>query len=228
MAYAYGIRPMQPFMTYILILLNTVIFICQYIFGYSNVILLFGMIPAKILTGQNLYTLVTSIFLHGDFFHLLINMYFLYIFGSIVEREMHPFLYFLLFLLAGIVGSFGHILITYTIGSAFGSSGVNIPAIGASGAIFGIMAAYAYLLPRRPVGMYGDTGRTTAAWNIIFIYFFIEVISIFISLGSGIAHGAHVFGFVGGYLFAFLYRFIRIRRIRQKPGAEYDPYEYYV
>jgi membrane associated rhomboid family serine protease len=226
------IRPIRSYMTYTLILLNTVIFIIIYTIeiqiGFPLITYAFALIPAQIVAGQNLFTLVTSQFLHADFFHLLINMYFLYIFGAIVEREMHPFMYLALYIFAGIIGGLGHVLIVFTIGFAIGYSTVLIPTIGASGAIFGVMAAYAYLLPRRPVGISGDAGRTTAAWNIIIIYFILEVILLFIAFGSGVAHGAHVFGFVGGFLFAYAYRHIRIWRNRSKPGSEYDPYEYYL
>lgn len=232
MAYSGVIRPLLPFMTYTFILLNTVIYILQFIIEYqvmSPVItLLFALVPAKILVGQNWYTLITSMFLHADFFHLLINMYFLYIFGSIVERDLHPLHYLLLYLIAGIIGGLGHVLITATIGSLVYPPGIGIPTIGASGAIFGVMAAYAYLMPRRPLGIYGDAGRTVAAWNIILIYFILEVVQMFIGFGSGVAHGAHVFGFVGGYIYAYLYREIRIQRNRRRLGAEYDPYEHYV
>jgi membrane associated rhomboid family serine protease len=177
-----------------------------------------------------LITLVTSTFLHADFFHLFVNMYFLFIFGTVVEGEMHPFSYLALYIAAGIIGSLGHVLITATLGLVFDPMGMNmnIPALGASGAIFGVMAAYAYLLPRRPLGVYGDSGRTTAAWNIIIIYFILELFQMFLSFGSGVAHGAHVFGFVGGFIFAFLYRHIRIQRTKRRPEAQYDPYEYYV
>lgn len=232
MTYSEYIRPISSYMTYTLILLNTVIFILVFIIevqiGFPVITYTFALIPAQIVSGQALLTLVTSQFLHADFFHLLINMYFLYIFGSVVEREMHPFTYIALYIFAGIIGGLGHVLIVFTIGLAVDPVGPFIPTIGASGAIFGIMAAYAYLLPRRPVGIYGYSGRTTAAWNIIVIYFFLELFQMFLAFGTGIAHGAHVFGFLGGFLFAFLYRTIRIRHNRAKPGSEYDPYEYYV
>jgi membrane associated rhomboid family serine protease len=214
-------------MTYTIILLNAVIFIMQNI--YLPLTYMFAMIPAAIVSGQNLLTLITSMFLHADFFHLLINMYFLYIFGAVVEHEMHPYTYLGVYLLSGIVGSFGHILITYTLGiMMMDSVGPVIPTIGASGAIFGIMAAYAYLLPRRPVAVYGYGSRGIAIWNMIFLYFALEVIQLFLSVGSGIAHGAHVFGFIGGYLLAFGYRTLRVQSNRKKPGSEFDPYEYYV
>jgi membrane associated rhomboid family serine protease len=155
-------------------------------------------------------------------------MYFLYVFGAVVEHEMHPFTYLGVYLLSGVVGSFGHILITYTLGRMMDPFGPFIPTIGASGAIFGIMAAYAYLLPRRPVTVYGYGSRGIAIWNMIFLYFALEVIQLFLSVGSSIAHGAHVFGFIGGYLLAFGYRTLRVQSNRKKPGSEFDPYEYYV
>ncbi|MFX1244726.1 MAG: rhomboid family intramembrane serine protease [Promethearchaeota archaeon] len=220
------IRSPTHYMTYILILLNAVIFIFQ---QFNDTITdLFAMVPALILSGQNLFTLITSMFLHGDFLHLLINMYFLYIFGSVVEHEMHPFIYLSVYILAGVVGSFGHILISYTLYSVVNPWSPSIPTIGASGAIFGIMAAYAYLLPRRPVGVYGYGGRSVAIWNMIFLYFAIEVFQLFFSFGSNIAHGAHVFGFIGGYVIALVYRSLRVQSNQKKAGAEYDPYEHYV
>ena len=215
-------------MTYTLILLNTFIHLMQYVIPMITTV--FTMVPANIIVGQALITLVTSTFLHADFFHLFINMYFLFIFGTVVEGEMHPFSYFALYLVAGIFGSLGHVLITATLGVIFDPMGIGIgiPALGASGAIFGVMAAYAYLLPRRPLGVYRDGGRTTAAWSIIIIYFFLELFQMFLSFGSGVAHGAHVFGFVGGFIFALFYRFIRIQMNKRRPEVQYDPYEHYV
>ncbi|MDO8056421.1 MAG: rhomboid family intramembrane serine protease, partial [Candidatus Hermodarchaeota archaeon] len=195
--YVETIRRFMPYMTYTIILLNAVIFILQNVF--YPLTYAFAMVPVQILSGQNLVTLITSMFLHADFFHLLINMYFLYVFGAVVEHEMHPFTYLGVYLLSGIIGSFGHILIAFTLGQMMDPITPLIPTIGASGAIFGIMAAYAYLLPRRPVAVYGYGGRGIAIWNMIFLYFALEVIQLFLSAGSNIAHGAHVFGFIGGY-----------------------------
>ncbi len=232
MVYSHAIRRLNPFMTYTLILLNTFIFILTFIIESQTMIPIitysFALIPAVIVTGQNLHTLITSMFLHADFLHLLINMYFLYIFGSVVEREMNPIIYLGIYTIAGIIGGLGHVLIMYTLAAGINSAAPFIPTIGASGAIFGIMAAYAYLLPRRPISIYGDAGRAMAVWNFIFIYFILEVIQMFIAFGTGVAHGAHVFGFLGGFLFAYIYRALRVRYNRRKPGAVYDPYEYYV
>jgi len=209
----YEVRPLPPFATYALILLNVCIFVLQYI--SPSLTYLYSLVPADILHGQNLYTLVTCMFLHADPIHIMMNMYFLYLFGSSVEQEVRPLVFLPLYFFAGILGSLGHTLITVTIESFFIPDAAYIPTLGASGAIFGIMAAYAYLMPRRPLrvwGGYGDTDRYVMGWNIIILYFALEVLLTFVSFGSGVAHGAHVFGFVGGYVFALIYQRFRRKR----------------
>jgi membrane associated rhomboid family serine protease len=194
-----------------LILLNVLVYALQ-IISYP-LTYVFSLVPADILQGQNLYTLVTCMFLHADPVHLMMNMYFLYVFGSSVEEEVRPLVFLPLYFFAGILGSLGHTLVTVTIESFFIPHAAYIPTLGASGAIFGTMAAYAYLMPRRRLrvwGGYGDTHRYIMGWNFIILYFGLEVLMTFVSFGSGIAHGAHVFGFVGGYLFALVYQ--RFRR----------------
>jgi membrane associated rhomboid family serine protease len=198
-----------------LILLNVCIYALQVV--SLPLTYVFSLVPADILSGQNLYTLVTCMFLHADPVHLVMNMYFLYVFGSSVEEEVRPLVFLPLYFFAGILGSLGHTLVTVTIESFFISDAAYIPTLGASGAIFGTMAAYVYLMPRRRLrvwGGYGDTDRYMMGWNFIILYFGLEVLLTFVSFGSGVAHGAHVFGFVGGYVFAVLYQRLRRRRDR--------------
>ncbi len=187
----------------------------------------FAMVPAEILQGQNLHTLITSMFLHADPYHLLSNMYFFYIFSGMVEKELGPLIFIPFYLLSGIVGNLGHILITYTLEGIFFPWAPLIPTLGASGAIFGVMAGFAYLIPRRRISWagYGDTGRDMAAWNFIIFYFILEIMFLVTSFGGGIAHGAHVFGFVGGYLFAILFRRIKLSREKGRSGEVPGYYE---
>jgi rhomboid protease GluP len=209
----YEVQPLRPFVTLTLILLNVAIHVLQYV--YLPLTYLYSLVPADILRGQDLFTLVTCMFLHADPIHLTVNMAFLYIFGSSVEEEVGPLVFLPLYFFAGTVGSLGHTLITVTLESLFVPDAAYIPTVGASGAIFGIMAAYAYLMPRRRLrvwGGYGDTERYVMGWNLIILYFVLEVVMTFADLGGGIAHGAHVFGFVGGYAFAVAYQRLRRRR----------------
>ena len=202
-------------MTYTLILLMAVIFTLQYL--QPEITQAFAFTPIEILRGQNLHTLLTSIFLHADAIHLLVNMYFFYIFGSILEGEIHPFTYFGLFVFSGIIGGLGHILITVTIEGFIFWWAPFIPTLGASGAIFGIIAAYLYLIPRRRIrviGGYGEQSQNVLAWNVAILFIIVEVILTLTSFGSGVAHGAHVFGFIGGYIVALIIR--RIKDFREK------------
>ncbi|MFX1561994.1 MAG: rhomboid family intramembrane serine protease [Promethearchaeota archaeon] len=222
------IRPLKPFMTYTLILLNVFVHILQYL--SPEITYNYSLVPAQILQAQNLHTLITCMFLHSDPIHLFYNMYFLYLFGPTVEQEMHPLLYIPLYLFAGIIGSLGHTFLTVTLEGIFIPYAAYIRTLGASGAIFGILAAYAYLMPRRRIRVwtgYGETNRYIAAWNFIMIYFIFEVVLTLIEFGSGVAHGAHVFGFVGGYIFAIAYQRLRLIIERKQIQKEYHTPKYY-
>ncbi len=217
----------RPYVSYTLILLNVIIYLMQLLTPDIELELAYTLVPAMILQGQNLHTLITSMFLHADPYHLLSNMYFFYIFSGPVEKELGPLMFIPLYIFSGIIGSFGHILITVTLEAMFFPLAPFIMTLGASGAIFGVMAAFAYLIPRRRVSWvaYGETGRDSAAWNFIIFYFIIEIVFLIMSLGSSIAHGAHVFGFVGGYLSAILFRRIKLAR-EDKSSDEYLPLGY--
>ena len=222
----YGIT-FRPYVSYTLILLNIFVFIIQFLTPDIEIELAYALVPAMILQGQSLHTLITSMFLHADPYHLLSNMYFFYIFSGAVEKEMGPLVFLPFYIFSGIIGSLGHILITITLESMFFPLAPFIMTLGASGAIFGVMAAFAYLIPRRRLriwaGYGGDTGGDMAAWNFIIFYFIIEIVFLVMSLGSSIAHGAHVFGFVGGYLFALAFSRIKRTREKGKDGEEYVP-----
>ncbi len=212
----------RPYVSYTLILLNISVYILQVmISGFTS---LYALVPAEIVQGQNLHTLITSMFLHADPYHLFSNMWFFYIFSGPVEKELGPLVFIPFYLFSGVIGSLGHILITFTLESMFFPFAPYIMALGASGAIFGVMAAFAYLIPRKRLQIwsgYGETGRDMAAWNFIIFYFAIELVFLVLSFGSGIAHGAHVFGFVGGYLFAIVFRRAKLAREKGRAGDEF-------
>lgn len=203
----------RPIITITLIVVNVAVFIYQMSLGreMNSFILQFGMIPSDIVAGRNLYTLFSSMFVHGGFLHILGNMLFLWIFGDNVEDAFGHFGYLLMYIASGLAGAGVQIL------TAMNS---KIPTIGASGAISGILGAYFILYPRAKV------------LALVPIFFFIRIMNLpaFIFLGfwfllqllygsagdgSGVAFFAHVGGFVAGVLMAFLVRNrIRRRQIR--------------
>jgi membrane associated rhomboid family serine protease len=154
--------------------------------------------------GKNLHTLVTSAFLHGDWIHITSNMYFLWIFGDDAEDVMGRSTFLIFYLFCAVFASVFFALvnvIAYSI--TLNMSLLTVPAIGASGAIFGVMAAYVLFFPNRLLVVPGY-GRVTAKIYII-LYAIMETVYVFIG-GDNVAHAAHVGGFIAGILFVFVFR----------------------
>ena len=175
---------------------------------------IYGLVPARYSTpqiasyfsfGQQAFSLISFMFLHGGFWHLLGNMWTLYIFGDNVEDRLGSVRYLLFYLLCGMASGFTHLILNLH---------SNTPVIGASGAIAGIMGAYMLLHPY---------SKILTLIPIIFIPWFVEIPAVFFlgfwflmqffqatsvnSGASGIAWWAHVGGFLFGMLFlkVFLY-----------------------
>ncbi|HEX3129748.1 MAG TPA: rhomboid family intramembrane serine protease [Thermoanaerobaculia bacterium] len=149
-----------------------------------------------------------SMFLHGGWGHLLGNMLFLWIFGDNIEDRLGHFKYLYFYVFSGFAATFAH---------AFVSPQSMIPAIGASGAISGVLGAYLFLYPRARI--------VTVVWILFFIrlveipalvylpfWFLLQAFSGFASLGArtmddagGVAWFAHIGGFVAGPLLLFLF-----------------------
>ena len=166
-----------------------------------------GAIPAEVtgeaagpggpcrLGGLTWEALVTSMFLHGSWFHLIGNMWFLWIFGNNVEDSMGHLRFVVFYLLTGVVAALSHVLL---------DPGSSVPLVGASGAISGIMGAYLVLYPRARV----DTliflvifvrVVPLPAWVILGYWFLIQLVSTGAAAGGGgVAYAAHVGGFVAG------------------------------
>ena len=149
-----------------------------------------AFMPAEVASKP--HTIITSIFMHGSLRHLLLNMVGLLIFGMIVETEVGVKNWISIYLFSGFIGTLGYMLLSKT---------MFIPALGASGAIFGLMGAAAILKPMQVIYTpYGPFPMIFAAviWGIT------EIISSFAV--TGVAHSAHFFGLIGGAAFVFLYR----------------------
>lgn len=176
--------------------------------GLNRFLYIYGLVPARysvpqiaayFTTGQQLFSLLSFMFLHGGFWHLLGNMWFLYIFGDNVEDRLGPFRYIIFYLLCGISSGLSHLMINFH---------SNMPTIGASGAIAGVMGAYLVLHPK---------SKILTLIPIIIIPWFIEIPAFFFlgfwfvlqflsatsgneSMG-GIAWWAHIGGFIFGIIY---------------------------
>jgi membrane associated rhomboid family serine protease len=158
----------------------------------------FATSATRIWRGEGLYTLITSSFLHGNFLHLLGNMYFLYILGDNVEDALGRWRYTLLYLGCAVASSFMHVAI-------FPKS--DVPLVGASGAVFGVMAAYLLLYPTaRLTMMFLFWQVKLPFWAWMGFYLVVQVLGATVTLPGqsvGIAYWGHLGGFLAGLLLIF-------------------------
>jgi len=142
-----------------IILINVVIFIISlagiYFLGEEKFFSLFALQPASILAGKKLWTLLTSMFIHGGFAHLFFNMFSLFFIGSFIERLVGKKRYIIFYLLAGIFAGVFFAIVSILFGnSVMGAKIFGNPLIygvGASGAIFGLLGLLAVLTPKNRV-----------------------------------------------------------------------------
>lgn len=142
------------------------------------------------------WQLITYMFLHGGFFHLLLNMFALWMFGAELENIWGQNRFLMYYMMCGI----GAGLCNLFIAPLFTSVG---PTVGASGAIYGILVAFGYLFPDRNIYIYGIL-PVKAKYLVIF-YMLIEVFSVAGGTQSGIAHFAHLGGGVIGLIYLLIF-----------------------
>ena len=186
-----------------------------------------GFIPLLIMQDlSNLYRILTSMFLHADILHIFFNMYFLYIFGKAVENTLGSLRFLALYIISGVAASIFH--------TAFsmlqGPSALAIPAIGASGAISGVLGAYLMLYPGTSLTacwffFFMPMCFTMSAAYYLLFWFALQVIYGYARLGASIAFFAHAGGFVAGIALLPLvierYRH-EILRIKSSTGSIFD------
>jgi membrane associated rhomboid family serine protease len=196
-------RVMFPIFNYVLIFSNVAVYIYQFLMPAEiaqDFILTYGAIPSKIVQGANLYGLFTAMFLHGGLLHLLGNMLYLWIFGDNVEGVMGHSRYLVFYLLCGLAATVSHIAI---------EPDSTLPMIGASGAVSGVLGAYALKFPRArvliavPIFICLTTFRVPAL-IVLGLWFFTQVTNglagLGLDVGGGVAWFAHIGGFVAGLL----------------------------
>ncbi len=192
-----------PFVTYALITANVLIFLSYWPILSDEIAIAgffsdWAMIPARVSSGDQTYTLLTSMFLHGGLMHLGGNMLFLWIFGDNLEDELGH-LGFLLFYLASGVGA--------DLAQLLAAPASPIPTVGASGAIAGVMGGYLLLFPKARVDVlfiFIVFFRIfpVPAWMMLAFWFGLQLFNgaaSDLSLG-GVAYWAHAGGFVIGFL----------------------------
>ena len=218
-----------PHLTRIFIIVNVIVFFVSFLPELSrpywlyvllggmesqtlqHISLKYGLIPNEVLQGQQLFTFVTSMFMHADLWHLGGNMLYLHIFGDNVEDGFGHWRFFLFYFLSGFAASMFFIL-----------TNINSidPAIGASGAISGVLGAYLVLYPKARVLTLVFLGWIfpvlIPAIFLLGFWFILQLLYGMLTLGLGaitsIAYWAHIGGFIAGLLFGLAWRSRRSKR----------------
>jgi membrane associated rhomboid family serine protease len=191
--------------TAVIIAMNAYVFLLE-LGGGDAFVKRWAVIPARIEHGQHWITMVTAMFMHAGWLHIIGNMVFLWAFGPAIEDAMGRFRYLVFYLVGGVAAMLAQVA---------GSPGSTVPCLGASGAIAAVMGAFIVIYPRDRI--------RTLVWILIFIrvtyipavvliglWFLIQLLSVVGSVATvqsgGVAYLAHVGGFVFGVVTARVWR----------------------
>ncbi|MEM3980598.1 MAG: rhomboid family intramembrane serine protease [Ignisphaera sp.] len=221
MSYTWGLdfRRKTPIATYAIIIVNVIIYLLS---SYQSTFVqitedwvdIFSYVPVLMHNPLQWYRIVTSMFMHGDIFHIFFNMMFLYWFGRELELMLGIKKYLALYFISGLSATIFH--------TAFapitGSISLVVPALGASGAISGILGAFLLTYPRRRLSLclfyfFIPLCFTTTVALFLLFWFATQVIYGYLRFG-GIAFFAHVGGFVAGLSLIYV---LKRRRLYETP-----------
>ncbi len=192
-----------PLVNWLLIAVNVLVFLYELSLspaGLDRLTRTWGLVPAQLLARPAALwiTILTSMFLHGGWFHIISNMWVLFIFGDNVEDRLGGFRYLIFYLLSGVAAAVLQALIL---------PASRVPTIGASGAIAGVLGAYLVLYPRAKVAslvpiLFIFTIIEIPAFLFLLFWFVSQLFSGWLTLqgtaGAGVAWWAHVGGFLFG------------------------------
>ncbi|NLC56834.1 MAG: rhomboid family intramembrane serine protease [Armatimonadetes bacterium] len=196
----------RPWVVYALIATNVLVFFYTLLLGPAGArqfVSALGVTPADFSGGvpapRDYVTLFTALFLHGGWLHLIVNLWYLWIFGDNVEDRMGHARFLAFYLLGGVAASFAHILLNW---------GSPVPSIGASGSIAAVLGAYLLLFPRARIvtlvplififAVQLPAVVVLGAWFVLQLWSGLGTLAF--GAASGIAYWAHIGGFVFGLL----------------------------
>jgi membrane associated rhomboid family serine protease len=220
-AYSFGPGPITPAVKALLIA-NTVMFVASYFM--PELLMLLGLNPSAVFGRLAIWQIVTYLFLHGSFFHILFNMLSLWMFGVELERMWGTKYFTQYYFITGVGAGLTQIILG-VLPFPFAEQFYSSITIGASGAVYGLLLAYGLYFPHRPILMYFIF--PVPARYFVMIVGGIALLSASGDVG-GVAHTAHLGGIAAGYLYLksgrihpiseLKYRFLkwRINRMRRK------------
>ncbi|MBD0373521.1 MAG: rhomboid family intramembrane serine protease [Pyrinomonadaceae bacterium] len=204
-------RRTVPVVTYALILLNVLVFLLELTAG-DQFIMEWSVVPRRLLSNpaSDFPTLFTAMFMHAGWLHLLGNMLYLWIFGDNIEDALGHVKYLVFYLICGLAADAAQILV---------GPNSNIPNLGASGAIAGVLGAYLVMFPRGQVRvLMGQGVIPMPALVVIGLWIVLQLVS---GIGSitttaetgGVAYMAHIGGFIAGLVMAFVLKNTRSTQV---------------
>ena len=217
----------RPYVNYTLIFINVVVFIWEIVVTdfFTNeqatmrMLLNYGAIPIFILQGD-ISSLFTSMFMHAGVAHIVGNMVFLFVFGDNIEDRFGHIKYLLIYLMWGVAAAYIHSIYVVEV---LGIESGLIPAVGASGAISGVLGAYLLVFPRARIFTviiaFFITPIRIPALAYIPFWFVLQIVFGFIDPLSGVGYLAHIGGFIAGVVTGLLGR--------KRAGIESSSTSYY-
>jgi membrane associated rhomboid family serine protease len=214
-----------PVVTVIVIAINVAVFALQVVLvvaggqaALNDFVATFGVVPAEIVAGQELHTLLTAMFVHAGLLHIGFNMLYLWVFGGNIEDHIGRVPFVVFYLGAGLAATLAQIAV---------NPSSQVPTVGASGAVAGVLSGYVVLHPRGRVRMFLFLGpfsriRLVPALAFIALWFITQLWSGVASLGvetaetGGVAYWAHLGGFLTGLVLAAVYRLLRFPHRQQR------------
>lgn len=197
-------RRLTPVVTYVLIAINVLVFLLELNNG-DAFIERWAFVPSRFLADPvgDFATLFTSMFMHAGWLHLLGNMLYLWIFGDNVEDRLGHAMFLIFYILCGLAATFAQL--------AF-SMASNVPNLGASGAIAGVLGSYLIMFPRQRVSvLMGRMVVPMSALIVIGLWFVLQLFSQVSAVtassqteGGGVAYMAHIGGFIAGVILTYL------------------------
>ncbi len=198
-------RRLFPLVTWALVVINVLVFFLE-LAGGEPFIMLWSFIPLRFLqdpTG-NFITLFTSMFMHAGWLHLGGNMLYLIIFGDNVEDRFGHIKFLLFYILCGLIATFAQFIVAPL---------VDIPNLGASGAIAGVLGAYLILFPRRRVRVlivrwiaHMPALVVIGGWILLQLVSGLGTVASTAGASGGVAYMAHIGGFAGGLFLTLFFR----------------------
>jgi membrane associated rhomboid family serine protease len=186
-------NPLSPKFVYGIIIVNVIVFLITDLLQFSNVKVILSLIPFTISELGWLWQVFSYMFVHGDIFHIFWNMLILFMFGTILEQRIGGVRFVIFYLMTGLlVGIFSFFFL-----NGMGMS--KVPMMGASGAIYAVLFAFAAYFPTANIYVFGIF--PVKAPYLILGYAAIELLSQVSGRPSGVAHFAHLAGFVFSYLY---------------------------